>query len=224
MSDTYEHPAKFTAVLIDKFAEILNEPLVIDPVRILDPFAGTGRIHLLRTYSTMFETLGVEIEPEWATMHPDTVVADAHHLPFRDGWFDAIVTSPCYGNRMADHHNAKDGSRRVTYRHLLKRPLHPNSSAQMQWGDRYRRFHVEAWEEARRVLRVDGRFVLNISDHIRKGKRQRVTAWHVDTLLGLGFELESCHRIPTPRFRFGQNASARIQYESIIVFTKGGDR
>ena len=50
------------------------------------------------------------------------MIGDATALPFADWTFDAVITSPTYGNRMADHHNAQDGSRRVSYRHSGKHP------------------------------------------------------------------------------------------------------
>jgi tRNA G10 N-methylase Trm11 len=91
--------------------------------RVLDPFAGTGRIHELENW-----TVGVEIEPEWATMRDGTIVANALNLPFRDASFDAVVTSPTYGNRLADHHDARDSSRRHSYKHDLGRDLHSENS------------------------------------------------------------------------------------------------
>ena len=39
---------------------------------------------------------------------------DARRLHYLDATFDAICTSPTYGNRMADHHNARDSSPRLT--------------------------------------------------------------------------------------------------------------
>ena len=54
---------------------------------------------------------------------------------FSDATFDMVVTSPTYGNRMADHHNAKDGRRRITYTHNLGRTLTPGNSGAMQWGE-----------------------------------------------------------------------------------------
>lgn len=41
-------------------------------------------------------------------MHPRTIVGNALALPFPDATFDAIATSPTYGNRMADSHNAQE--------------------------------------------------------------------------------------------------------------------
>lgn len=213
-----KHPAKFTDVLLDTIADVFKyDP---DPVRILDPFAGTGRVHLLAERSTMLETIGVEIEPEWSRLHPRTIVGNALALPFGDGAFDAIVTSPCYGNRMADHHNARDASKRITYTHVLGRKLHPHNSGTLQWGERYREFHRQAWAEAVRVLRPGGRFILNISDHVRAGKVQRVTAWHVADLLGRGLDIVDVATIPTPRMRRGANSHLRVDHETVAVFRR----
>lgn len=76
------------------------------PVRVLDPFAGIGRIHDLP--ARMADTIGVELEPEWAACRSRTIVGDATALPFGDASFDAVITSPCYGNRVSDHHEARD--------------------------------------------------------------------------------------------------------------------
>lgn len=93
------HPAKFSPSIL----EVLGR--WIEPGwRVLDPFAGTGLIHTIEHA----ETWGIELEPEWATMHPRTIVGNALTLPFPDASFDAIATSPTYGNRMADSHNAQE--------------------------------------------------------------------------------------------------------------------
>jgi hypothetical protein len=64
------HPARFTSTILDTLAR-----LIPPGSRVLDPFAGTGRIHELPC-----ETWGVELEPEWANMHPRTIVGNARHL------------------------------------------------------------------------------------------------------------------------------------------------
>jgi tRNA G10 N-methylase Trm11 len=211
------HPAKYSPALYPVFARMLK-----GCTRLLDPFAGVGGIFKLAPWLPGCEIQAVEIEREWATAHPQTTLGDALALPWPDGYFDAICTSPTYANRMADHHNARDGSRRHTYRHYLGRPLHPNNSGAMQWSEAYRALHVKAWAEVARVLTLGGRFVLNIKDHYRAGELKPVTAWHIETLTLLGFTLIEHVRVETPGQRHGANGDKRADHESIILFRQGG--
>jgi SAM-dependent methyltransferase len=121
---------------------------------------------------------------------------------------------------MADHHNARDGSTRITYRHKLGRALTPGNSGAMQWGESYRLLHVQAWQEALRVLRPDGLMLLNVSNHIRRGKEIPVVEWHMEALDALGFIIKDDIAVPTARMRFGANHSARVAYEHVIVASR----
>ena len=179
--DGISHPAPYPNALLALFQEVVP---VEQFSTILDPFAGTGRIHELEN-----KTLGTEIEPEWAAIHPDTICASATELPFPDGFFDAIVTSPTYGNRLADRGFTATPETRHSYTFDIGRELSKNNSGGMYWGTKYRELHLQAWAEAVRVLRPEGRFVLNIKDHIKLGKRQFVSAWHCQELLKLGLRL-----------------------------------
>lgn len=209
-----KHPARFSDELMPVLADALE-----GYHRVLDPFAGTGRIHEL--FALGFDTVGIEIEPEWAAMDPRTQTGNALHLPYSADYFDAVATSPTYGNRHADHHDAKDPSERHSYTHDLGRPLHPDNSGVMHWGSDYRTFHRQAWAEVNRVLRPGGRFVLNISDHIRKGERQPVTAWHIAAVYRAGpFTLADIIPVVTKRNRFGANAEARVDNEYVLIFDK----
>lgn len=212
------HPATFSADILDVIASH-----VVGLDRVLDPFAGVGTIHKLRGLAGVRETVGVELEPEWATLDQRTIVGDATALPFPDGSFDAVATSPTYGNRMADHHEARDDSIRLTYTHRLGRPLTDGSSASMQWGDAYRDLHERAWIEAARVLRPGGLLIVNIKDHVRDGEIQHVTAWHVDFVCrDLGLQLVAQHCIPTKGLPAGENAATRVPCEQVFVFRKTG--
>jgi SAM-dependent methyltransferase len=207
------HPARYSEAVLDAFRRELPErwfPYV------LDPFGGTGLIANLKPTGIQ---VSVELEREWAELTPEvaaaaTVQANALHLPFADGSFDAIATSPCYGNRLADSHDAKDGSVRRSYTHDLGRKLHEDNAGAMQWGDAYREFHVKAWTEAVRVLNTDGRFLLNIKDHIRNKQRQRVTDFHRDVLRMLGLKERHFRVIDAKHLRQGQN---RDRCEEVVI-------
>lgn len=211
------HPARYTETLLPVMARMLA-----GATRVLDPFAGTGKVHDLAPLLPGAVIVGNELEWEWAAWRRGMVVGNALHLPFADGTFDAVATSCAYGNRMADHHDARDASRRNTYRHALGRPLHPDNAGQLQWGEEYRQLHVDAWTEARRVLQPRGRFVLNVADHIRDGVRQPVTAWHIGCLCALSFRVLAHERIATPGLRAGANRDARVGYESVVLLERNG--
>lgn len=214
-----EHPAKFSVGVLGKIAPHLPARA---SARVLDPFAGIGGVFGLRELGFQGDIVGVEIEPEWAANHPGIIVGNAISLEFPDECFDAIVTSPVYGNRMSDHHEARDASRRNTYRHVLGRRLHPDNAGQLQWGDKYREFHTLAWAEAVRVLKTGGLFFLNIKDHIRKGERQNVALWHQGCLMDLGLLPRACDRVAARGNGYGNNGRERVPYELVYRFEKIG--
>lgn len=209
-----DHPAVFSDKILDAIRGLLAD---LDVYSILDPFAGTGRIHELRP---KYHTIGVEREPEWAGHSPHTLVADTLqiHNFFPVGAFDTIVTSPCYGNRMADNFEARDDSRRHTYRHVLGRAIAPGSSCTMQWGDEYRRFHERAWDICTSLL--PAYFILNTKDHIRNGKVQRVSQWHWETLHDLGWRMRERSKVEAPGNRHGENRELRVDHEWVVLFER----
>ncbi len=208
------HPAKYTDALLLTMAKMLQ-----GSTRILDPFGGTGKVFLLEHWLGDVEIQATEIEPEWAAKNPRTTLGNALHLPWGDGYFDAICTSPAYGNRMADHFVTSDPDRIAkSYRDFLGRDLNTDNAGRIQWGEKYKKFHHAAWSEARRVLDPDGCFILNIKDHIRDGRIIAVTDWHILCLESLGFRMVQHEHIVTPSHRFGANSEARMPYESVILF------
>lgn len=222
MTDPTPHPCPYSATILPVIKRHLDAhspgPFV------LDPFAGIGRIHRLRPE---YHTVGVEIEPEWASQSAFTLVGDSRNLyrlllgkPGIPTHFHAVATSCTYGNRMADHHEAKDSSKRNTYRHCLGRELNPANSGGMQWGPQYRILHEQVWREVRSVLVPGGVFVLNVSDHIRKGHVAQVADWHKRYIQSLGFHLVEQEDVETRRQRMGKNGSVRVPFEHVITFRK----
>lgn len=105
-----DHPAKFSSPIIDAMRQLLSPELAATGrLKVLDPFAGVGGVHQLADAGGI-ETYGVELQPEWARAHPDTICGSVLELPslFPAGTFTVLATSPTYGNRMADHHDAAD--------------------------------------------------------------------------------------------------------------------
>lgn len=181
--------------MLDHLADLL--PRHLEPgAELLDPFAGVGLAQLAKAWPDG-RWVGTEMEPEWAEQAPGTIVADALRLPFPRARFAGIVSSYCYGNRMADAHDAADSckacggdgwlrdttppydqlvckvcrgeglSLRNTYRHALGRRPSEGSAAVMQWGDRYRGFHKMCMREQLRVIEGGGLVVVNIANHYR---------------------------------------------------------
>lgn len=233
-----KHPAKFSKELLPLLAELVG-----DRRPVLDPMAGTGKIAEL-----LPDIWLNELEPEWVEkcrQRPAFVtIGDARDLPIRDGSFHAVVTSPTYGNRMADHHEAKDPckgcrgfkhiagqgpcaacsgtglSRRNTYTHTLGRKLTEGNTGAMQWGPEYREVHAAIWAECYRVLAPGGRMIVNVKDHIRKGEVVPVSAWHSACLTATGFQIVEAWEVPCPGNRQGANGERRVSYENVMVFEK----
>lgn len=196
---TVRHPAKYTDALLPVFAELLA-----GRKRVLDPFGGTGKLKAICP-----DAVCMDIEPEWAAMAG--LCADALRLPFEAGQFDAICTSPTYGNRMADTYT--DGTHRITYTNYIGRHLSENNSGKMQWGLKYRQFHEAAYAEFRRVCR--GVVILNVKDHIRAGETIPVCDWHSKAM---GLPLAERRKVEVSGNRFGQNREKRMDYEEVMVF------
>lgn len=256
--DKPRHPATFSTQIIKCMAESIEE-LTRPPRVVLDPFAGIGKIHQLHDHLQRVITIGVELESEWAEQAPRgeymrTICGDAlanmRCFTAMKMRVDAIATSPCYGNRMADKHTAGDkcslckgsGERRVgrklvvctpctkckgtglsprrSYRHDLGRLPSDGSAAIMQWGPEYRAFHGEALQLMHDTLRRRGVLALNIKDHVRGGKLQRVPQWWRRTAIASGFEIDHTWTIPQNGNRHGANHAARASNELVYVFRR----
>lgn len=234
------HPAPYSAEVLATIGRLIREE-VRDRraagesgfLRVLDPFAGVGRIHQLNRPGHV-ETIGVEIEPEWAACSERTVCADSlewmHQRARRGGSsrFPVIATSVTYGNRFSDSHTAKDGSTRRSYTHDLRattgdpdRKLHPNNSGAMPWGPRYWQFHGAAYRAMFAVLEPGGVLLLNVSDFVRGQEMVHAVEWHLGAAYGVGFVMRQRPAVvATPRMRYGKNHDARAPHEVVLRLRK----
>lgn len=206
------HPAKFSTPIVEVLKSLVVD---LEITSVLDVFSGVGGIHAIQV-----PTFGVEIEPLWARQQAGpVVVGDATRLPIADNSVDAVMTSPVYGNRMSDHHQAKDLSRRNTYTHALGRQLSDRNAGKMKFPSRdYEDLHRMAWTEA---CRVSKRYlIVNCSDFIAKGNQVRVCDWHKSAITAIGMKHLGSMRVATRRNKFGANAHLRVDHEEVMVFSK----
>jgi DNA modification methylase len=165
---------------------IFREVLAGRSRTVLDPFAGVGTIHDLRPDH---ETIGIELEPEWAEARDGTICGDARDVAALVGrTVDAIVTSPAYGNRLADAYDAYDPEARRSYSIDLGRPLTDGNGAGMHFGrgGEYEDLHRAVWAACVALLPPGGLFILNCKDFVRDGAVVPVTGWHLGVLASLG--------------------------------------
>lgn len=190
------HPAKFSTSILLAIDHIVTEEAdrLGRRLMIIDPFGGTGRAH--RMGEAGHRVVVFELEPEWAIQSEGpTVVGDSSRLACRDDCVDVVLSSPVYGNRASDAHDAKDAclhrvnvkdkpprqftladcpkckgsglTPRNTYRHQLQRRASVGSTTPMPWGSRYRQIHARIMAECLRPLRSEGLVVWNTSNHLK---------------------------------------------------------
>ena len=108
---TPDHPAKWSDPVLAELYDIATGEATRKgkALCVLDPFAGVGRARLESALGDAARIVqGVELQELWV-VDPLTQQGDATDLwQFDAGQFDAIFTSPCYGNRMADDHDNRD--------------------------------------------------------------------------------------------------------------------
>ncbi|MGA0894617.1 MAG: ParB N-terminal domain-containing protein [Ilumatobacteraceae bacterium] len=215
------HPATYPQAVLDIFAELAAGHCSDEDIpSVLDPFAGVGTIHQLRD-QLLVDTVGVELEPEWAAAHPDTICGDSRRLEelLPDRWFDVIATSPAYGNRLADDYQASDPQARRSYAIDLGRSLTDGSGAGLHFDTdgEYEELHRTVWWQAVKMLRPGGLFLLNCKDFQRDGRIVPVTGWHVGVLADLGLTAIDIRTLPAAGLPF---TTAKPLSELVVVLRK----
>lgn len=239
---TVHHPARYSPEVTTLFRFLVGAN-----ARVHDPFAGTGEKLLETALTRSWHLTGTEIEPEFI-VEPWVVQGDATDpatYPRRIecgecGYIDerfmgctnhhprgyVIMTSPVYPNGMADSWNAKDASKRRTYRTGLAqttgvdRQLHENNMG--RWGYRHGVFSTErrvywsiaeraaaCWNDAEAVL-------LNVSDFMAGERRIPIVHPWRELLHRNGWQTIDVHRVPTKRYGMGANRDVRVDTEIVL--------
>lgn len=117
------HPARYTPAIIDALEPVIGHYGL--PVH--DPFAGTGERlgELCDRLGVSFTGADLEV---WRDRDRRVAQGDALDPCAYPAGPHLIVTSPTYGNGVNDNHDARDGSRRHTYRAALGRPLREHNT------------------------------------------------------------------------------------------------
>ncbi len=216
---TVTHPAKFTK---EQLFHIYNHlPEFTDEISVFDPFAGVGTISALNEHDRNVFVTGMEIEPEWADQSPVVITGDSlAYMAWTRQRYDAIVTSPAYGNRLADSYDGRDGSKRNTYRIALGRPLDEQNGARFQFSEEYKDFHMDAIEGMVRVTKPGGRVIVVVKNFIRDGEVVDVVNWWREALAYMGLTEQAWIPIEALGMGYGANRDERVKYEYILVWEK----
>ena len=241
------HPAPFSKGIIEEVAHYLyavDNSTLNKKIRVLDPYAGTGRVLDMIPIDVKASVTMVEIEPEWASMcelrakqlreglEARVICGDSAEVLRTDKrTYTHIITSPDYGNRFTDKYNPTPGRVCRSYGQSLKRELSEGSSAQFKFRNdfpehsRYREVHRAVMGAAIARLVPGGQLILNVSDFYATlratagPERQLVTLWWMNMLYTRGMTLERAIPIRTRRFKQGENRH-RVAFESVLVFIK----
>lgn len=219
-----DHPAKFSQVLIPHlYDRIKDEDLVVDV------FAGTCQLIRVLGLGFRGHLFMVEIQPKWMPrlLHPQVTLypGNALYLPFQDNSIKCFCSSPCYGNRFHDHHKAKDPWLRESYYHCHFRctgeGLDPDNAGILNFKHpKYKTFHLAHLIEIFRCLAPGGKYVLNMSNHMRDRVEILVVEWWIEAAKSVGFLIEEDFKVRTKRMRKGQNHKARVEHEHILTLRK----
>jgi hypothetical protein len=230
------HPAKYTSIILEAFRVRINDEAkrvngvarladCDEPIRVLDPFAGVGRIWRLHRDGLIHVT-AMELEEEWAGHDPRTHVGDSLRAMEAGGLgrFHVVATSPCYANRLADCHDAQDDSERHSYKHDLGRMPSAGSNATYPWGPKYWGFMGRFYRLVTDSLLPGGLLLLNVSNFQRQRVMVNAVRWHEGACWGAGLTqnpaTERTLTLPTPRLRNGENHDARAESEVILRFRR----
>lgn len=211
------HPAKYSLPLLPSLAQYAYGD-------ILDIMGGTGRAGLLKKYNSNIKTVTInELEREWSEQAYENGVDKVITGNAKDlgGIYDCIVTSPPYGNRMADNFKpSKPDSMRRRYVGDLGRNVSKGSVCCLHFGRGYEEEITVIFDAVIKNVCFK-RFILNVSNFIRRYQEVDVIGWYKAYFNSRGFLLVNEQKIITRRQKgVGANTSLRVLTESVLVFDK----
>lgn len=213
------HPCPYPKHFLPLFAKVLKKE---KSQSVLDIFGGVGTLAKVKDHGYNGTVIINEIEPKWAkiarTIADKVIIGDAQKLGLSDNSVDAVVTSPTYGNDMAVTYK-----RERTYTVCNGKPLKKSNTGQMRWnkeGEKYKEVHKNAYKEAFRVLTDNGIMVVNVKNHIRQGKEQKVAEWHLDTLKEIGFTAVMVKKVKVKGLYVGGLSIPKVPHEHILILRK----
>lgn len=215
MTTEGKHPAPFTDSIIEALADIIPANVPAGHI-VHDPFGGEG-VRLGALCDRIGYTFsGTDLE-EWKGGDPRIVLGDATDSATYPIAPHAVVTSPTYCNGVNDHFEAKDFSRRLTYRSRAGHALHPNNTGRWS-GRRSKKGEVEYWRITyASVKNWPDIVIVNVKDSIRRVVEiyPLTDLWEA-LLKDHGYTVKRAD-VPCPGWRFGANGQARVDTEAILV-------
>lgn len=175
-----KHPAKMNVELARRLVEEYTSP----GQRILDPMAGCGTVPVVASEMNR-QGVGVELEAQYITQH--TCRGDTFALPFRNEQFDAIITSPPYGEAIG-RAGDRDIQKTIAAKHRYEQQRfgktmtnhavygsHPKNVGSMPLQSKKRPSFIDSMgtilKEWYRVLAPRGTLIIVIKDQ-RKGRKR----------------------------------------------------
>jgi len=210
------HPATWDERLISAAAEMIEHHTAA-PGILIDPMAGEGS-HYAPFAEAGWTVIMSDIHL-WPHRDRRVLCCDAADISADDDSIDVLLTSPPFGNRLADKMSTDD-DQRVTYADRRGADAAENDASGMQWGAAYRSAMRRIWTEAARLLKDDGLAVIDIKDHIRGGSRQHVTAWTIQAWRDLGWTVADIIPVQTGHYAGISHAEKRTDGHSLIAFSR----
>lgn len=210
-----KNPAPFSDSVIEAL-RVLIPKYVSQSYEIHDPFAGEGMKLGALCDRLGYRFTGIDLEC-WDESDPRVHLGDSTSpgtypiVPY------AVVCSPTYNNGVNDHWNPKDKSTRLTYRTRAGHDLHLNNTARWS-GRRSKRGEENYWAITYAVVANWPNLVMvNLKNSIRAKEIYPLIDKWVDLLQSYKYEIVDVVFPACPGWRFGQNGSARMDAEIIIV-------